>query len=188
MATRSSTEEPILRLTAEQQDLLVSLEEYKPRICARIRDRFPWVEEDDIWQDVQARVGASVSSGSEAPRPENGLEPWLWTVTWRVATDSDEKRRCRSMHEKRYANSGRVRDVIDPPTELDQIETSEALTEAVTSLVYPLRVVVWRVLEGCTLIKIAADLGLPYGRVRRRFQKARALLRAKLEARFEDFC
>jgi len=142
---------------------------------------------EDVKQDVCRKAWGSLIRGDALPiSPEN----WLWRIANLSALDLrlEESRMKRLLPIEPCEELDQVtrRDAVEPPDEAAQAEISEALVAAIASLDFLLGVVLERRLDGHSFTAIAAKLGRPYGRIRRSYQRALLLLKAKLDGRHEE--
>jgi len=143
---------------------------------------------EDVKQEVCRKAWRSLIRGDALP-----ISPGNWFR--RIADLSALDLRLRESRMKRLLpvepceelDQVTRRDAAPPPDEAAQAEISEALMAAIASLDFLLRVVLERrLVDGHSFTAIAAKLGRPYGRIRRSYQRAILLLKAKLDGRHEE--
>ncbi|MBO7663400.1 MAG: sigma-70 family RNA polymerase sigma factor [Clostridia bacterium] len=130
-------------------------------IMARVRRR---AEAEDLTADVFEKVYRKIG---DYDRTKSSLSTWIFTITRNTLIDS--YRRKRPTEEL----SEEIPDLTELDEDLLQTETLEELARALRSLEEELRdIVVLRYYDGKPLTEIAELMGLSYGAVKIRHQKA----------------
>jgi RNA polymerase sigma factor (sigma-70 family) len=138
---------------------------------------------EDVKQVVGVKAWKGLMDGEELPKsPRN----WLWRIADRSALDLRLKERRRkklvSIEPCDELDQIKRQDTVEPWEEAAQAETDRVASEFVASLdLLTTMILERRFVERCSFIEIEAELGIPYWRVRRLYQLALRLLKAKLE-------
>jgi DNA-directed RNA polymerase specialized sigma24 family protein len=140
-------ERPGDRLTRWEQ-------EHSSRLTRALRARGVNNEHDvdDIKQDVLLKAWRA--QWDEKPPFQSSEQEFLWVqrVGIHAHIDRERKHQCEKKYLRILIKSGKVRSVSDPAAELEQIETTKAITAALETLEPSLKqVVVWRFVEELTV-------------------------------------
>lgn len=159
-------------LTAEELERLYA--EYRPRVLGYIRARVAGWQAEDLCQDVFERAFRAAAQYDPA---KSAPGTWLYAIARNTVIN--HLRRCRPTAElpEALADESAVEDGI-----LGE-ETLEALAKALEGLPPELTdIVVLRYYDGLPLTAVADTLGLSYGAVKLRHQKALEMMRPLLES------
>ncbi len=157
-----------------EQAMLYS--QYQPIVFSYIRSR---VSSHEDAEDLCAEVFEKVfRAGDRYDAKKAAAGTWIYAITRNTVIDFFRK--CRPMEEMPED----IRDDALPENELMQKELLESLASALESLPDELTdIIVMRYYDRIPLTEIAEKMGLSYGMVKLRHQKALAMLRGAMGSR-----
>ena len=158
-------------LTAEELSRLYT--EYRPRVLGYIRSRVAGWQAEDLCQDVFERA---LRAAAQYDPEKSSPGTWLYAITRNTVINY--LRRARPMAElpEALADDSAVEDGVLGEEALEELAAAlEKLPEELTDII------MLRYYDGQPLTEIAVMLGLSYGAVKLRHQKALAMLRPLLE-------
>ncbi len=161
-------------MTATEQATLYT--EYQPKVFSYIRSRVRVPEDaEDLCEDVFVKV---FRAGDRYDAKKSSPGTWIYAITRNTVIDYFRKSRpTEEMPED-------IRVDALPEEEILQRELLESLASALESLPDELTdIVVMRYYDRIPLTEIAEKLGLSYGAVKLRHQKALSLLRGAMDPR-----
>lgn len=163
-------------MTAEQQERIYAAYQGKVMgyICARIRRR---ADAEDLCADVFEKVFNRID---QYDKTKSSLSTWIFTITRNTVID----------HYRRTKPTEELDENLSDDTELDegllQTESLEELAAALRKLPQELTdLIVLRYYDNKPLTEVADLMGLSYGAVKLRHQKALTILRRFLNVREE---
>ncbi len=163
-------------MTAEQQEKIYAAYQGKVMgyICARIRRR---ADAEDLCADVFEKVFNRID---QYDKTKSSLSTWIFTITRNTVID----------HYRRTKPTEELDENLSDDTELDegllQTESLEELAAALRKLPQELTdLIVLRYYDNKPLTEVADLMGLSYGAVKLRHQKALTMLRRFLNVREE---
>ena len=163
-------------MTAEQQERIYTAYQGKVMgyICARIRRR---ADAEDLCADVFEKVFNRID---QYDKTKSSLSTWIFTITRNTVID----------HYRRTKPTEELDENLSDDTELDegllQTESLEELAAALCKLPQELTdLIVLRYYDNKPLTEVADLMGLSYGAVKLRHQKALTMLRRFLNVREE---
>ena len=163
-------------MTAEQQERIYAAYQGKVMgyICARIRRR---ADAEDLCADVFEKVFNRID---QYDKTKSSLSTWIFTITRNTVID----------HYRRTKPTEELDENLSDDTELDegllQTESLEELAAALRKLPQELTdLIVLRYYDNKPLTEVADLMGLSYGAVKLRHQKALTMLRRFLNVREE---
>ena len=159
-------------MTTEQQETIYNVYYNKVMgyICARIRRR---ADAEDLCADVFEKVFNRIDQYDET---KASLNTWIFTITRNTVID----------HYRRIRPTEELDENLSDDTEVDenllQNESLEELAAALRKLPQELTdLIVLRYYDNKPLTEVAEIMGLSYGAVKLRHQKALTMLRRMLE-------
>lgn len=158
-------------LTATEQERLYT--DYRDKVFAYIRHRVNVREDaEDLCADVFEKA-LRASSGFDAARSSVGT--WIYAITRNTVIDYFRVRRPQDELPEDLSDDALPEDDLLRTELLDSLaEALEKLPDELTDLI------VLRYYDGLPLTEIAGKMGMSYGAVKLRHQKALALLRSTL--------
>ena len=159
-------------MTAEEKERLYA--EYKDKVLSYIRSRvFNASDVEDLCEDVFVKAFAAADSFDPS---KASAGTWLYSITRNTVIDY-----CRRFHPTEEIPED-ISDECRTEDGIIESETLEELAAALEDLPAELTdVIVLHYYDGMPLTEIAATLGISYGAVKIRHNKALALLRAALK-------
>ncbi|MBR6050598.1 MAG: RNA polymerase sigma factor [Clostridia bacterium] len=159
-------------MTAEEKERLYA--EYKDKVLSYIRSRvFNASDVEDLCEDVFVKAFSAADSFDPS---KASAGTWLYSITRNTVIDY-----CRRFHPTEEIPED-ISDECRTEDGIIESETLEELAAALEDLPAELTdVIVLHYYDGMPLTEIAATLGISYGAVKIRHNKALALLRAALK-------
>jgi RNA polymerase sigma-70 factor (ECF subfamily) len=158
-------------LTVEEQARLYT--EYRPKVLGYIRARVKGWQAEDLCQDVFEKAFRAADRYDPA---KSAPGTWLYAITRNTVINYLRRTRPTEELPEALSDDARPEDGLMQEALLEELAVAlEKLPEELTNII------VLRYHDGLPLTEIAAILGMSYGAVKLRHQKALTLLRTTLK-------